>query len=50
MGRMDQLFLFQGFLNSRISVLNMIRVFQRSAALVPIQTLCLFSDKACRAT
>ena len=42
-GRMDQLLLFQGFLDSRISVLHMIRVFQRATALVPIQLLGLFS-------
>ena len=48
MGRMDQLFLFQGFLNSRVSVPHMIRVIQRSTALAPIQTLCLLSGQTCR--
>jgi len=35
-GRMDQLLLFQGFINSCVGVLHMIRVFQGSTALVPI--------------
>jgi len=50
MGRIDQLLPLQGFLNNRVGDLHMIRVFQRSAALVPIQLLSLFSGQTSRIT